>query len=75
MSNKTYDLLKWFALIFLPALITFAGVIMSTLNFVYTDTVLTILAGFQVFLGSILGASNISYNQSTNTNETNKEDY
>lgn len=75
MSNKTYDLLKWFALIFLPALITFGGVIMSTLNFVYTDTVLTIATGFEVFLGTILGASNISYNQSNNTNETNKEDY
>lgn len=70
MPNKTYDLLKWFALIFLPALITFAGVVMSTLEFQYTDVVLTIATAFEVFLGTILGASNISYKQSND-----KEDY
>jgi len=63
LSNRTYDLLKWFTLIFLPALITFAGVVMKTLNFQYTDIVLTISTAFEVFLGSILGVSSYNYNK------------
>lgn len=62
MSNKIYDILKWIALIFLPALITFAGIVMNTLNFQYTDVVLTIATAFNTFLGTIIGVSNIQYN-------------
>ena len=61
MSNQTYDLLKWITLIFLPALITFAGVVMKTLNFGYTDIILTIATAFQTFLGAIIGVSNYNY--------------
>lgn len=61
MSNKIYDILKWISLVFLPALITFAGVVMNTLNFSYTDIVLTISIAFNTFLGTILGISNINY--------------
>lgn len=63
MSNRTYDLLKWFTLIFLPALITFAGVVMKTLDYQYTDIVLTIATGFDTFLGSIIGVANYNYNK------------
>ncbi len=61
MSNKMYDILKWFTLIFLPALITFAGIVMKSFNFQYTDIVLTISTAFNTFLGTILGISNIQY--------------
>ena len=63
MSNRVYDTLKWISLVFLPALITFAGVVMNTLNFNYTDIVLTISIAFNTFLGSVLGVSNINYNK------------
>ena len=63
MSNKMYDFLKWFSLIFLPALITFAGVVMKTLDFQYTAIVLTIATAFNTFLGTILGISNYNYNK------------
>ena len=42
LSNKTYDILKWIALVALPALITFYGVVGAACNIPYTDTVLTI---------------------------------
>lgn len=61
MSNKVYDVLKWFTLIFLPALITFAGVVMNTLDYQYANIVLTIATAFNTFLGTILGISNIQY--------------
>lgn len=61
MKNKTYDILKWITLIFLPALTTFIGVILNCFNYEYTDIVLTIIVGFNTFLGSILGISNYNY--------------
>lgn len=64
MSNKVYDRLKWIALVFIPSLITFYGVIGNVLNIPYTDIVLTIMGAFDVFLGSLLGISNIQYKKS-----------
>lgn len=63
LNNKVYDVLKWITIVFLPALITFAGVVMNALNFEYTQIVLTIAVAFDTFLGSILGLSTISYNK------------
>lgn len=61
MSNKTYDSLKWITLVFLPALTTFVGVILNCFDYESTDIVLTIMVGFDTFLGSLLGISNINY--------------
>lgn len=61
MSNKVYDVLKWLAMIFLPAAITLFGVIGKTLGIQCTDTVLTIAVAVNTFLGSILGISNSAY--------------
>lgn len=61
MSNKVYDVLKWVAIVFLPALITFVGVVLTSLNVSNSEVVLTILTGFSTFLGSVLGISNINY--------------
>ena len=61
LNNKLYDCLKWIAIVFLPALITFAGVVMNCFNFQYTDITLTIAVAFNTFLGTILGISSIQY--------------
>lgn len=61
MSNKVYDVLKWISLVFLPALITFAGVVMNSFQWEYTDIALTIAIAFNTFLGTCLGVSNITY--------------
>lgn len=66
MSNKIYDILKYIALIFLPALTTFVGVILTSLNVGCTDVVLTIMTAFDVFLGAVLQVSNYNYNQKLN---------
>ena len=60
-SNKTYDILKWIAQIFLPALITLYGVIASTLDLPYTEQIVTIAIGVDTFLGTILGISSRQY--------------
>ena len=63
MSNKAYDILKWIALVFIPALVTFDGAIGNVLNIPYTEVVLTIMGAFDVFLGSLLGISTVQYNK------------
>lgn len=63
ISNELYDILKWIALIALPAIITFYGVVGTACNIPYTDTVLTIASAFDVMLGTMLGVSNMQYNK------------
>ena len=66
-SNRVYDTLKWVSLVFLPALITFLGVVFNCLNVENAEVILTIAIAFNTFLGSILGLSNINYNAELNT--------
>lgn len=61
MSNKTYDILKYIALVFLPALTTFVGVVLQSFDVGCTDVVLTIMTAFDVFLGTVLQISNHNY--------------
>lgn len=63
MSNKTYDILKWIALVGLPALTTFYGVVGATLHIPYTQEVITIAVAFDTMLGAMLGISNANYNK------------
>lgn len=62
MSNRVYDILKWISLVFLPALITFVGVVLNVLEVENAEVILTIAVAFNTFLGSILGISNVNYN-------------
>ena len=63
MSNKVYDVLKWIALVFLPAFIVLVGVILNSLNIANANIIITILTAIDTFLGSTLGISNINYNK------------
>jgi len=68
LPNNVYDILKWIALVALPALITFYGVIGAACNIPYTDTVLTIAVAFDTMMGTLLGISSNNYNKSKQTN-------
>jgi len=61
LSDKTYDILKWIAQIFLPAFTTFYGVLGATCHLPYVQETLTILVAFDTFLGALLGLSASSY--------------
>ena len=65
MSNKTYDLLKWIAQIFIPALTVFVGVVLNCFNVECTDIVVTIMTAFDAFLGALLGISSSSYKKAS----------
>ena len=63
LNDKVYNFLKWFTLIFLPALTTLVGVILKAFNVECTDLVLTIMVAVTTFLGTILGISTYNYNK------------
>ena len=60
-KNGTYDKLKWFCLVGFPAMITFFGVLGTTLEWGFTQMVITIAVAFNTMLGTMLGISNIKY--------------
>ena len=61
LSNKTYDILKWIALVGLSALTAFYGVVGATCNIPHTQEVLTIAVAFDTMLGAMLGISSSTY--------------
>ena len=63
LNDKVYDILKYVALIGIPAVLTFYGVVGATLGIPYTQEVLTIGAAFDTMLGTLLGISIANYNK------------
>lgn len=61
LNDKVYDILKYVALIGIPAVLTFYGVVGNTLSIPYTQEVLTIGAAFDTMLGTLLGISNANF--------------
>lgn len=61
LNGKVYEILKWIAVVFLPALTTLYGVIGATLNIPHTQEVLTIAVAVDTFIGSIIGISTLNY--------------
>lgn len=72
-SNRFYDIAKWVCIVFIPALMTFYGVLGSALNIPHTDLVLTIAGAFDTFLGSLLGISSVKYKKESANEDTTKE--
>lgn len=63
MSNKTYDILKWIALVFLPALQVLWLGLGKIWGFPYLVEIGATIACVDVFIGTLLGVSNVKYNQ------------
>ena len=61
MSNKTYDTLKWVALVVLPALGTFYFALSGIWGFPYGEQVVGTITAIDTFLGALLGISSINY--------------
>ena len=61
LSNKTYDTLKWVALIALPALQVFWLTIGKVWNIDYTVEIGATIGAVALFLGALLGVSTDNY--------------
>lgn len=66
MSNKTYDVLKWIALIGLSAVGTLYSALSKIWGFPYGEQVVSTIVALEVFLGTILQLSTSKYNKTTN---------
>jgi hypothetical protein len=61
MCNKVYDVLKWIALLALPALIALYSTLSGIWGWPYGEQIVGTLAALEIFLGTILQISNAKY--------------
>lgn len=63
LSNKVYNVLKWLALIGLPAMGTLYYALSSIWGLPYAEQVMGTKAALATFLGLVLGISSSNYNK------------
>lgn len=66
LSNETYDVLKWIAQIFLPALGTLYFALASIWGLPYGEQVVGTITAIDAFLGALLQISTDAYNKDKN---------
>lgn len=57
LSDKLYTILKWTALIALPSIATFIGVIGAVWGWADTDAIVTTINAVGVLIGALIGVS------------------
>ena len=73
MNDKIQDLLKWIALILLPAIGTLYFALAGIWGFPYAEQVVGTITAVDTFLGVILGISKAQYDKN-NTDESKDEE-
>lgn len=63
ITNKTYDILKWVAQYFLPALGTLYFALASIWGLPYGEEIVGTITAFDAFLGVLLGISTAQFNK------------
>lgn len=61
MSNKVYDVLKWIAMVALPAIGTLYFALAGIWGFPYAEQIVGTITAVDTFLGVMLGISNAQY--------------
>lgn len=74
LNNKVYDILKWIALIGLPALGTLYFALSSVWGLPYAEQIIGTVAAVDTFLGAVLGISTVNYNKTESVPDENKKD-
>lgn len=64
LSNKWYDILKFFCTIFCPALGTFIFAISKIWGFPpYAENIVGTISAIAMFIGALIGISTVQYNK------------
>ena len=63
MSDKTYNILKWIAMVLLPAVGTLYFALAGIWDFPYGEQIVGTITAVDTFLGVILGISTAQYNK------------
>ena len=61
LSGKAYDVLKWLALLALPAIADFIKFLFPTWNIPYGDPIAETIRQIALLIGILIGLSQISY--------------
>lgn len=64
MNNNVYDIMKWVALILLPALATFYAALAAVWELPYTEQVVGTITAVDTLLGTLLKISSDNYKKS-----------
>lgn len=70
MSNKTYDILKWIALVMLPAASALYFGMSQVWGLPYGEEIVGTISVIDTFLGALLGISNVNYNKQNEANSS-----
>lgn len=73
-DSRIYDVLKWIALIFLPALATLWFTVAKIWGLPYISEIMGTLVAVDTFLGAIIGISNIRYNLEAENGKNNHDE-
>lgn len=65
MSNKVYDVLKWFVVLVLPATATLYSVLSGIWGLPYGDQIPETITAIDAFLGAVLMISSAQYKKKT----------
>ena len=65
MTNKVYDILKWIAQYFLPAIGTLYFALAGIWGLPYGEQVVGTITAVDTFLGVLLGISSAQYNEAS----------
>lgn len=63
LPDRVYDILKWIALIFLPAVAVLYGALAKVWNWPYAEQIVYTITAIDTFLGAVLGISTVQYNK------------
>ena len=65
MTNKVYDILKWIAQYFLPAIGTLSFALAGIWGLPYGEQIVGTITAVDTFLGVLLGISSAQYNKAS----------
>jgi hypothetical protein len=63
LSNKTYDILKWIAMVVIPAVGTLYFALAGIWGLPYGEEIMGTLTAVDTFIGVVLGISTLQYNK------------
>lgn len=63
IPDKIYNILKWIALILLPAIAFLYGCLGDIWGWPYVDAIVRSIAGIETFIGMLIGISTVNYNK------------
>ena len=69
LNDSIYNFLKWLALLALPALATFYGVIGKVWDLPHTTEIVTTITAIGVLIGTLIGVSQYNINKEKSKDE------